>query len=188
MPSIKKVKSTGFTLVEIMVVITIIALLMTSVMFSLSTSREKAKIAGTQMTLREIQKGMELYRHTQGDYLPVGTDFCNICQFWGPGNPYWDSLPAAGKFNSIPYTNGSWRTDIIGALEASKLMPNVDALVTDAWGNEFLYDKNFRFSCNTWSPICSRGPNQILETNHCPNSNQQPQGGGDDICVFLMPR
>ncbi len=187
MPSSKH-KSTGFTLVEIMVVITIVSILASSVLFATRTSRERANIAATHMTLREVLKAMELYRHTVGDYAPVGIDFCNICQFWGPGNPYWDALPPVGKFNSIPYTNGSWRNDIIAELDAKDLMPNVDALVTDAWGNEFLYDKNFRQGCFTWSPICSRGPNQILETNHCPNSNQQPQAGGDDICVFLQPR
>ncbi len=179
----------GFTLLELLVAIAIIGVLALVVLIGTGESRTKGKIAATELSLRNIQNALEVYRTTFNEYPPIGSDFCNICVYWGPGNPTWDAIPngGPGKYNSIQYATGTWSDDILTELEFHNLLTDGAGTQRDPWGNEYLYDKNQIYSCYTWSPICSTGPNEVLETPHCPNRNTVPRAGGDDICVFLQP-
>ncbi len=58
----------GFTLVELMVVITIISLLASIAIASLQTSREKARDTARIRTLIEIRTALYLYRERYGRY------------------------------------------------------------------------------------------------------------------------
>jgi len=53
-------KNKGFTLIELLVVIAIIALLASIIITNLSTTRNKAEVAKTQVQAREIKKAIEL--------------------------------------------------------------------------------------------------------------------------------
>ena len=174
-------KLTGFTLMELLIVIAIIGLLAAIVFASLSSAREKSDVAATQAQLEQIVKAFELFYSNHGDYPPVGSDHCSICEFWGetiPPNPYWD-----GGYDSTAYWYGAQWSDIVNLLVADGVIG--PGIVLDPWGNSYLYDKNFGQSCYTWSPICSRGPNGFYETPHCPSANSFPTAVGDDICVFI---
>ncbi len=180
----------GFTLLELLVVMAIIAIFAAVILIGTAESRTKSKIAATELELRQIHNAMELYRSDFNEYAPLGSDFCNICSFWGPGNAAWDAIPTGGpgKYNSYPYATGSWDDDVLDALDAAGYLKNRGVVEDDPWGNEFLYDKNSNgFSCRSWSPVCSRGPNEILETPHCQASNRPPVVSGDDICIFIHP-
>jgi prepilin-type N-terminal cleavage/methylation domain-containing protein len=66
----KKVKSKGFTLVELLVVISIISFLSSIVLASLNTAREKARISAVNSELMELAKGLEVYKLNHGSYPP----------------------------------------------------------------------------------------------------------------------
>jgi prepilin-type N-terminal cleavage/methylation domain-containing protein len=62
----------GFTLNELLVVVAIIGLLSSIVLASLQTAREKAKIAATAATVRDLKNEIALYISDTGIYPPYG--------------------------------------------------------------------------------------------------------------------
>jgi prepilin-type N-terminal cleavage/methylation domain-containing protein len=66
-------KSRGFTLIEVMVVITIVGLLASVVMAALTDARAKARDTARVQMVKEIQKALELYRNANGGNYPCAT-------------------------------------------------------------------------------------------------------------------
>jgi len=64
----KRNKSKGFTLIELMVVISIIALLSSVVFASLKNAREKAVLTKTVGEMKSLQNAIELYKNKNGRY------------------------------------------------------------------------------------------------------------------------
>lgn len=77
----------GFTLIELMVVVAIIALLSALSMAALNVTRKGARDAQRLSSLRELQTGLELYYTARGEY-PAGD---------GAGTGGWDT-PGDGTF------------------------------------------------------------------------------------------
>lgn len=67
----------GFTLIELMVVITIIGLLASTVLASLSESRKTARDAVRVQTVKELQKALELYRAANNGNYKCATGGCD---------------------------------------------------------------------------------------------------------------
>lgn len=82
----------GFTLLELMIVITIIGLLTAVVLVSLGTSREKGRNAARVSQIKEYIKAFELYRSDTGRY------------------PSWGSSPSASArcLTDDPDDNNCW--------------------------------------------------------------------------------
>jgi prepilin-type N-terminal cleavage/methylation domain-containing protein len=70
----RHVKSTGFTLVELMVVITISALLSALLLPALSTAKEKSMRAVCKSNIHEILTVLEIYADQNSDVLPSSAD------------------------------------------------------------------------------------------------------------------
>jgi len=64
----KKIFKKGFTIIELVVVITIIAVLSTIVISNVNDSRMKARNAARKAQLKEMQKALELYYAEKGNY------------------------------------------------------------------------------------------------------------------------
>lgn len=62
----------GFTLIELMVVISIIALLSSIILSSLKSAKDKANIISAVQSFQELQKATELYYSNYGAYPGVG--------------------------------------------------------------------------------------------------------------------
>jgi type IV pilus assembly protein PilA len=95
----------GFTLIELMVVISIISLLSSVVFSSLSAARAKGRDAKRIGDFRSIRTAMELYRNDNSRY-PVSP---NNCCTGGPGGSHnlnfqavMNNLIAGGYLPSIP--------------------------------------------------------------------------------------
>jgi prepilin-type N-terminal cleavage/methylation domain-containing protein len=70
MTYLHKKKTAGFTLLEVMVVITIIGLFATVVLAAMADARGKARDAQRVQMVKELQKALELYRNANGGDYP----------------------------------------------------------------------------------------------------------------------
>lgn len=81
----------GFTLIELLVVISIIGLLSSVVLFSLSTARQKARVAQVVAQVKEYTKMVTLYVQDTGQYPPDCDLTCSSAT-----DPFRNSLGVAG--------------------------------------------------------------------------------------------
>jgi len=66
-------KSAGFTLIELMVVLTIVAIIMSFAMMNSVIARDKARISACKATMETVKKGMEAYIADNSKYPDQGT-------------------------------------------------------------------------------------------------------------------
>ena len=98
-------KQTGYTLIELLIVVAIIGLLASIVFAAMKTSRNRAQKTSYVQTLSEVQKGLEIYFSENGAYPLPGTNcvlYNNIqdppncwTQFQNIMKPYVGTLPMA---------------------------------------------------------------------------------------------
>ncbi|MBI4449428.1 prepilin-type N-terminal cleavage/methylation domain-containing protein [Candidatus Uhrbacteria bacterium] len=69
-------KRTGFTLVELLIVIAIIGLLSTLAVTGVTVTRSKARDAKRSADIAQIQKAMALYATSQSRYPIAATELC----------------------------------------------------------------------------------------------------------------
>jgi prepilin-type N-terminal cleavage/methylation domain-containing protein len=114
-------KRSGFTLIEVMVVITIIGLLASVVLSAMTTARAKARDTTRVQSVKELQKALELYRNANGGNYPCATTM-PACAFGG------------GPVN----TNGTASTPVFNTAIVSYLTLPLEATVfssTPTWGS-----------------------------------------------------
>jgi type II secretion system protein G len=90
LPSIRN-SERGFTLVELMVVVAIIALLAAIIIPNYVHARAQAAVSQSEANLKEIATALELYYADHQSYPPSGDVTPAI--FGGSGNPYLTSTP-----------------------------------------------------------------------------------------------
>lgn len=83
MTSMRTSRNRGFTLIELMVVITIIGLLSSTVITSMRNVRMKAKDARRVSDLRSIRLALELYHSTNNSYPSTSGAWRSQCSTWG---------------------------------------------------------------------------------------------------------
>ena len=103
----------GFTLIEIMVVIVILALLAALVAPKIIGRSDDAKIADTKVQIRNIETGLKLYKLDSGFYPTTEQGMQALVE-----------KPTVGQ---IP---NNWRAE--GYLESKKIPK-------DPWGNDYVY-------------------------------------------------
>jgi prepilin-type N-terminal cleavage/methylation domain-containing protein len=96
----------GFTLVELMVTISIIALLSTIVYASFSGAREQARDKSRMSALKELQLAVEQYKAQYGVYPSAGCG-ATTAQFAGPGNASLAGLKACTAAQGVYYIGSS---------------------------------------------------------------------------------
>jgi general secretion pathway protein G len=105
-------KSRGFTLVELLVVISIIGLLSSVVYSSLQSARQKAITARKQADMNQLLKAVQLYYFDKnsmpanvnpGCWCSVGTNYTaeNVC-YQPPGGVCLNELVTSGYYKSLP--------------------------------------------------------------------------------------
>ena len=151
--------SSGYTLIELMVVICIVGILSAMAIAAYKTYLDKAKIACVLSDLREIRLAMEM----------LATD----TETWpGPNNvgvtanlEVWD-LNAANA--GLVATNGAfpkWNG------------PYLDSVPQDPWGNNYFFDPDYRVD----------GQNEVVLGSFGPNGVGRNQYDSDDVLLVLPP-
>jgi prepilin-type N-terminal cleavage/methylation domain-containing protein len=164
----------GFTLIEVMVVITIVGLLASVVMAAMTNARAKARDTQRVQMVKELQKALELYRNGNGGNYPCATAPMPACASGG-GGVYVNgtAVPATTAIFSAaisPY--------LTVPLEASTFSSN------PTWGSI-----QYRVGGTTAAPILSSYT--ILLRREQPSTNTQgsstPAGTFCDIRVGSNP-
>ncbi len=92
MPKLRRDAERGFTLVELMIVVAIIALLAAVIIPNYVHARAQAAVSQSEANLKQIATALELYRGDKQTYPASGT--VNPELFGGSSNPYLTSTPA----------------------------------------------------------------------------------------------
>ncbi|MFN8671035.1 MAG: type II secretion system protein [Candidatus Sericytochromatia bacterium] len=116
----KKIKKSGFTLIELITAIVIMGILLAITMNSYINSLNKSKLANLKVNMSTFQTMLETYAVKNDNIYPVNSDELRIDGLkTGTDKPYWRDFNnpitgAIGKSNSST-SPGSY-TDIIGSL------------------------------------------------------------------------
>jgi prepilin-type N-terminal cleavage/methylation domain-containing protein len=89
--------STGFTLIELMVVISIIGLLSAVVYANFNDARAQSRDKVRMTSLKEVQLALEFYKAQNGGYPPAGCSVANT-NFAGPGTASVSGLTACSAY------------------------------------------------------------------------------------------
>jgi prepilin-type N-terminal cleavage/methylation domain-containing protein len=156
---------TGFTLIEVMVVMALIAVLSVLVIGAISIARRTAAYTQATSEMKDLRGLMESYAIKYGELPPrKGTysssgDSCSGC--YDPPQ-YWTSvindMRDAGYFGQ----------------------PIADQFYTDPWGTPYAYDDNLGQSGATLSLFCTAGPD-----GRRGNNGTGGYGTGDDKCMNI---
>ena len=120
-------KNKGFTLIELLVVIAVIGLLSSIVLVSMKGVREKARIAKTQETLRQVYLAIELARDKEDKATGYITgSLCCECP-----------CRNAGELSTLPDSHSC----IVNLTNCFNRL-GLASLPRDAWGSPILLDEN----------------------------------------------
>jgi general secretion pathway protein G len=121
----------GFTLVELMVVVAIIALIATIIIPNFVHARQEAQVATSEANLKQIATSLELYYSDKDDYPDgAGISVTPVALYGGPDNPYLEQTPIDPvDGQDYIYTHGggvatgdaSYVLDAPGAYDAASL-------------------------------------------------------------------
>lgn len=158
----------GFTLVELLVSITIVAILATVGLVAYRQVIDQANLTKTQSLMRELRIMMENYRTIYGKLPPVVlpsgcTDYYSTLDSGCPG----------------------WNT-ILDTLESAGILKTVDKpkYTTDGWGQPFGYVNHDGVKSTTFSLFWTFGLNKTTDRN-LDQFNEGTNCGGDDWCLDL---
>jgi general secretion pathway protein G len=135
-------KQSGFTIVELLIVIVVIGILAALVIGGYANAQKEARIAKVNSDLSAIKKSMLAYKQEIGELPPTG-DFCNTC---------------AG----VTQPTSSWQV-VVDDMQAKGYLGS-DKPVKDPWGYYYGYDDN---DCNSnphSSNVRSIGPDGTIYT------------------------
>lgn len=140
----------GFTLIELLVVVSIIGVLATIVLGSLSTARDKARIAKAQVQMNEIKKLVLMAQiNTNQNLASLTGSTCSEC--------FCRETVGLITNNSC---NSRWQT-AVDAIIAGAGSGNSTSFYTDPWGSPYILDENDG-TTGSCSPdlLWSAGPDQ----------------------------
>lgn len=158
----------GFTLVEVLVVVAIIALLITILLPSLSKAREMAKRSACLSALHQIGLGMVAYGSDNKGRLPIrGTYGYNISEH---KSLHYESVPADQKYIKEPINYGMLYGKYVGRDLRLFYCPSTPKAFwsdpTYGMGSFFLH--NDKTSYVTWGGYMYAAP---VDVGKCPRSD-----------------
>jgi prepilin-type N-terminal cleavage/methylation domain-containing protein len=133
---ISKLKQTGFTIVELLIVIVVIGILAALVISALTQAQEKARQAKIDTDLSALEEAITVAREAQG-----GVALRYVTGSTATGGGCW-SQAAGTNLASLSPTNSCWTTYKATLLAISNASgTNVKDLI-DPWGYPYMIDEN----------------------------------------------
>ena len=134
----KSMSREGFTLVELLIVISIITVLTTMVTVGLLTAKGKAKIQITRALIAKVQSGLESYYAAYGDYPP--TTLSDMYQGGFAGNNGIESLVycLSSQDKGGPFLLGVMESDYSN-LDNDQFINTPLREIADGWKNPMVY-------------------------------------------------
>jgi prepilin-type N-terminal cleavage/methylation domain-containing protein len=150
----------GFTLVELMVVVTIIALLSAVIFVNFNEARMSSRDKARMTSLKELQLSLELYKSQYGRYPAAGCS-AGATEFAGPGTAtasgfrecanyivghaapatfvpdFISSLPTDPKFETEPNRGFYYRTNATGSSYKLMVYDAVELEFITSYTNDF---------------------------------------------------
>lgn len=158
-------RNKGFTLVELLVVMALIAVLSVLILGAIQITRLQGSYTEARSEMRDIRALMDTYLIKFGQLppsiIPTYTgngDHCSAC--FDPPAGYW--------------------THVINDMKDKGLLDSTIAerYYSDPWGNPYGFDDNY--GSGTVSIFCSAGPDKRRG-----NNGVGSYGTGDDICANI---
>ena len=166
--NLKKMKTKGFTLVELLIVIIVIGILLSISIVSYNGAQGRARDSVRQNDISEIAKGLEQYYLVNHKY-PVsgGAAFDNT--WTTTADSSWNSFITALK----PYMDNNVPTDPIATPNANIMTPN---------------GYNYAYFSNNSTAACGAGTNQMyMLVYRLENSSQVNTLNGNCASTVLNP-
>jgi prepilin-type N-terminal cleavage/methylation domain-containing protein len=162
-------QTSGFTLIEVMVVITIVGLLASMVLASLTDARAKARDAQRVQLVKELQKALELYRSQNNGQYPCAT-----------------AMPACASGGGQVNVNGSTRVALFDAAIAPFVVfPNETSTHVPLTQGSILYRGGSGTGSATGTPNISTSYAIVLRRETAAvSSNGTPIPAGAPGCVI----
>ncbi len=135
-----KQSSRGFTIVELLIVIVVIAILAAITIVAYNGLQTRSKVSGTNSSMAQLKKSMLSYKALNNELPPLGDSW---------------------NFDTNPPSCPSFIT-VVAAMTSSGITSNP---TQDAWGSCFGYDDNDCSSgSNAPSNLVSAGPDKLTGT------------------------
>jgi prepilin-type N-terminal cleavage/methylation domain-containing protein len=177
-----KTATPGFTLIEILVVVSIIVILASVGIFSATSALKQADITAEQANIDQLRIALNVYKEATGQYPPSTfgnpVDNCSLCTLRNTGS------------EAINDAQTQWNE--VANVLVPRYMP--ESIQTDTWGNPYGFDNNFNVGdARYYTVMCSMGPDGVLQTflpanrpNYEKATVPNPTALGDDICFFTF--
>lgn len=171
--------NSGFTLVELLVMIAIIGVLSTLSVVAVNSARYKAKEAKALNDIDEIYKAITTMSNDTNEW-PVHQEINAI----GSGST--NEICGDGCNNSLASTTAGI-TDTDGSYSGWQ-GPYMKAIPIDAWGNEYFFDTDYQIDINDEPCACGGGGcvNMVVVGSYGPDGVGNNQYTCDDIIKIIL--
>lgn len=147
----------GFTVIELMVVVAIIALLASIILVSLKSSQDKARLSRAQTEMGEIVRSILIAQGEAGKPLnQITVGIANDCPSTAPGS----SCVCEPNPTTDPQCRTDWKNSLIFIENATNgAVANLANFENDPWGRPYILDENEKSgSCSTKDTLTTCGP------------------------------
>ncbi len=144
----KCIQKTGFTIIEILVIIAVIAILVGLLVSGGTAARRKAKIYRTKAMIASLETALAMYHVDFGAYPDPSTE---------KNKNLINLLAAVSVFG----TNADWQGPYISFKDEDLKGSIPNATLRDPWGTDYTYSYN---SSDSSCTITSAGPDMSLAT------------------------
>lgn len=128
-------KKNGFTLIEILVVVTIMVLLTAAAVVSYSVFLKQARDTKRKTDLEQVRGALEIYRSNVGGY-PTGSDWTTTLNVLKTPIIYMQSLPKDPKDQTYSYYYSGSETDYtVGAFLEGSVISTCSLTISCAGAN-----------------------------------------------------
>jgi|GEM_PF-2066231 len=177
---------TGFTILELLVVIAVISILASVVLAATAKSREKAKIARAKQDLMALNAAINLLQNDTGRWpngcrAGVQSNFETAID--GGIDSVYAGILAKPTATVNPTTSCFWTQAQVDAWKGPYATAGIDP-----WNTPYFFDPDYCPGNNTWFPtILSKGPNKIQNYGlACNVPSIKEMAVPDDIVYYLQ--